>query len=236
MDMTEVSNQQFVAYLNGLGDAVQIRNGDLVVYDGKVIYDLSCYNCKNWWEERIVWNGVQFSVVAGYEEHPVAMVSWHGADGYCTNVGGRLPTEAQWEYAARGATGNLYPWGNDFGCARGNFDDETAFDDFVIPGGMGCDGYDTTAPVGSFPVGASWAGVLDLSGNVWEWTADWYSDYSAARQDNPTGQVTGDLKVLRGGGWSNSVMLSLRGAYRYREDPFVRTAGFGFRCVVVPGD
>ncbi len=217
LDRTEVTNRQFVVYLNGLGAAVRVEDNELVYYNEDVIYDLICTNCTNW-EERIVWDGAQFSVATGYEEHPVVLVSWYGAAGYCVSVGASLPTEAQWEYAARGPENFIYPWGNTWQVGFAN-----CSEDFCE------DGYDRTAPVGSFPAGASWAGVVDLSGNVWEWTADWYGDYPAERQVNPTGPVTGTYRVVRGGGWYY-IGYYLRAANRNDVTPALRDLEFGFRC------
>jgi formylglycine-generating enzyme required for sulfatase activity len=163
------------------------------------------------------------------DEQPVVGVSWYNAQTYCEWIGGRLPTEAEWEYAARGVEGNVYPWGDTFDCARGNFDDETSLDDYVVPGGAGCDGYDMTAPVGRFEAGKSWCGVHDMAGNVWEWVADWYGDYPSQAQTNPAGPETGAYKVLRGGGWY-SQSDSVRSAYRYGYNPSDRGIVYGFRC------
>jgi formylglycine-generating enzyme required for sulfatase activity len=172
---------------------------------------------------------------ASKADHPVVCVDWHGAQAYCEWAGGRLPTEAEWEYAARGLQGNIYPWGDEFECSRSNLDDETEVDDFVVLGGEGCDGYERTAPVGSFEDGASWCGALDMAGNVWEWVVDWYdADYYAdSPARNPQGPDSGDSRVLRGSSWANR-SIEVRSALRHWYPPHIRLDFMGLRCVVVP--
>ncbi|MCK4449625.1 MAG: formylglycine-generating enzyme family protein, partial [Anaerolineae bacterium] len=154
------------------------------------------------------------------DNHPVVGVSWHDVDAYCKWAGGRLPTEAEWEYTARGEEGYIYPWGNDAPtCERAQFGD--------------CSG--RAVPVGSLPDGASWCGTLDMAGNVWEWTADWYGSYTSASQTNPTGPADGDYKVLRGGGCLSN-WADVRAALRLSYNPANRDGDFGFRCAgVAPG-
>ena len=153
---------------------------------------------------------------------PVVGVFWDDAAAYAAWVGGRLPTEAEWEYAARGTEGRVYPWGNTWDCAKGNFDTD-----------CGSDIYESTAPVGSFPAGASWVGALDMAGNVWEWVADWYGPYPSGKQVNPTGPASGDYRVLRGGAFRSSGVVA-RCAFRYRVVPVDRFGYLGFRVVVAP--
>ena len=154
------------------------------------------------------------------EDYPVAGIPWQDAVDYCTWVGGKLPSETEWEAAARGPQSSTFPWGGEFDCERANlYDPDTRCND----------GYSEPSPVGSFPEGVSWCGAYDLTGNVWEWTAKPFWEYSLKNETiepDSTGQY-----VLRGGSWGYPPAFS-RSAYRYLVPPDADYLAVGFRCVV----
>jgi formylglycine-generating enzyme required for sulfatase activity len=165
-----------------------------------------------------------------YDNHPVVNVTWHNARQYALWAGGLLPTEAQWEYAARGPEDWIYPWGNAFNGTRLNYCDTNcaSYDrDLNVN-----DGYADTAPVGSYPDGASWVGALDMSGNVWEWLTDQYDQNfygtSEASQPDPTGPALGAGRIIRGGSWS-SISERVRASFRSWDQPGVSHPYYGFR-------
>ena len=158
---------------------------------------------------------------------PVESVTWYEAMEYCEKVGKRLPTEAEWEWAAKGGKQSTFAWGNEVESNRANFCDRSC--DKRWKEKQFEDGYSHTAPVGSFP--ANDFGVYDMAGNVYEWVLDWYGEdyYEKKPHDNPKGPEKGNRKVIRGGSWIN-YPDSLRSAFRRWSQPDVRFNDTGFRC------
>ncbi len=203
MDQTEVTNEMY---------ARCVVDSACSPHDG---YDTSSYTRDSYYGN------------VTYADFPVIYVKWDQAAAYCTWAGRELPTEAQWEYAARGGlVGALYPWGNEApGCALGAQNGAQYGN---------CLRDDTIAAASFAP---NYYGLYDMAGNVMEWVADWYSRtyYSISPVSNPTGPDNGNYKVLRGGGWRYGVG-DLRVADRNYNDPLVKTDHVGFRCAASPGN
>ena len=215
----EVTVAQYLAFCAATGHVQPTWPGNWIDYND--LNSISWCNSSDWTDPAM-------------QQQPIVDVDWYDAEAYAAWAGVSLPSEAQYEYAARGPEENNYPWG---GTA-------TATDP--------CNGWDQTKcancwnsydvcistwPVGSFPQGASWCGAEDLAGNVWEWCQDWYGDYSSTPVTNPTGPATGSYRVLRGCSWVYGGEDFFRGECRYENDyPNGWYNSFGFRCVAVsPG-
>jgi len=215
MDIYEVTNGEYVEFLNSVKPSDEERKGWVVIRD-----DLETEERKKWWPTEIVYKEGSYRAVRGFENHPVLSVSWFGADAYCRWKGKRLPTEAEWEKAARGGVeGKAYPWGNAYptqGVVFGR-----VWEDRALPA--------PTMPVGSYlPNGY---GLYDMAGNVSEWVYDWYDPdyYKVSPDDNPRGPGKGVNKVIRGGGWMDTA-LNIRVSSRFYMTPKSLPMNTGFRC------
>ncbi len=201
IDRYEVTNEKYLEFALATGHRPAL--------------DDSCESetCK----EGNLWDGYSFP--NKIKNQPVIQVSWYDADSYCRWRDKRLPTEAEWEKAARGTEGFLYPWGNSPPTpAHTNYNRKWK-------------GYATLSDVGKHPPGISIYGVYDMTGNVWEWVADWYdlTYYPRARKKNPKGPKEGQNKLVRGGSWVNNDDV-LHSAFRRWSRPEVRFNDTGFRC------
>ncbi len=200
IDIYEVTNEKYLEFVKATGHRPAL--------------DETCETdaCR----EGNLWKADGFS--DSIRNQPVTQVSWQDADTYCRWRGKRLPTEAEWEKAARGPSGNLFPWGSDMPPGRATYRRKWR-------------GVSTLTDVGSYPSGASIYSVHDMAGNVWEWVADWYDMgyYQKKILDNPKGPKTGQFKVVRGGSWVNYAD-TLHSAFRRWSRPDVRFNDTGFRC------
>lgn len=174
----------------------------------------------------------------GRDKHPINCVTWQMAHDYCAVAKKRLPTEAEWEYAARGSDGRKFPWGEEVDEMERMNAGGTEFNAWEKAEGLPLsarmydmdDGYAGTAPVGSFPRGKTQLGAFDMVGNVWEWTDDWFAVYTAEEQVQPHGAVAGDRKAIRGGGFNGGYPTWVNPAFRYWQVPNASTPAIGFRC------
>ncbi|MFQ5449576.1 MAG: formylglycine-generating enzyme family protein [Nitrospinaceae bacterium] len=200
IDLYEVSNEKYLEFVRATGHRPAL--------------DDSCETVKC--REGNLWQGTSFP--PAIRNQPVTQVNWFDADSYCRWRGKRLPSEAEWEKAARGSSGSIYPWGSGSPKGRATYLRKWR-------------GVFTMTDVGSYPNGASLYGAYDMAGNVWEWVDDWYhiNYYRRGTRKNPRGPARGEFKVVRGGSWVN-FPDSLRSAFRRWSRPEVRFNDTGFRC------
>lgn len=200
IDRFEVTNKSFAAFVDAGG------------------YEKQAYwSVDGWaWLSRQPVQGPS-DCLGDLPDDPVSCVTWYEAEAYATWRGGRLPSEAEWEYAARGPRSLTYPWGNDFDGSRCNVVDSAG-----------------PVPVGSYPNGVSWVGAHDMAGNAMEWVQDWLGSdyYQVSPTDDPTGPTSGTRKVEKGGWWGSNLFVA-RSAYRHFEDaPDYQDPHIGFRIVI----
>jgi len=216
IDVYEVTNQQFANFLNNQGN--QEEGG--VTWLDSIDEDVHIVESGGTWEPE-----------SGFADHPAIELSWYGAQAYCEWQEKRLPTEAEWEYAARGPDNLIFPWSNEFDGSLVNFCDSNCTESWADSGQD--DGYERTAPIGTYKDNVSWVGAYDMSGNVWEWVADWYDEayYSVSPGTNPPGPNSSPegRRVLRGGSWVDLADI-LRAAHRYGITPDNSLSYRGFRC------
>jgi formylglycine-generating enzyme required for sulfatase activity len=204
-------------------DTYRISRHLVTVADYRQFVEGDGYTDSRWWP---VGGFGEFAQPAGWQDQllfpnrPVVGVSWFEASAFAAWRDCRLPTEAEWERAARGTDGRRFPWGNDYvNPSRLNF----------VESKIG-----EPTPVGLYPLGATPDGIHDMAGNVWEWCHDWFAEdyYQKSPVTNPTGPACGTERVLRGGGW-RSIPSHVRSAVCYRGTPDVRSNDVGFRIVRV---
>lgn len=199
-------------------DQSEVTNADFEVFVKDSGYRTAAY----WSEKGVAWlkrQDVSKLPVACEDveaDHPRVCVTWYEAEAYAAWRGGQLPTEAQWEFAARGSESRVYPWGDEWDASKANVVDSSGL-----------------SAVGTYPEGVSWVGAYDMAGNAMEWVQDWLSSayYANSPKDDPTGAASGSKKVEKGGWWGSNPYVA-RSAYKHFEDPpTYQDHHIGFRVV-----
>ena len=222
IDQTEVTNAMYTAFLNEEGNQSEQGVSWLEPGEGHrgIVYG------------HIIERNNEYYPKPDYEDYPAIEVSWYGAAAYCHWVGGRLPTEAEWEYTARGPQNHVYPWGEQFNGTLVNYCDATCRESWRDDNFS--DGESKWGSVGRYSDGRSWCGALDMAGNVWEWVSDWWSSnyYAHSPADNPRGPETGNLRIARGGSWYEESWRVSPSCRKALTPSSYRMHWIGFRCAM----
>jgi formylglycine-generating enzyme required for sulfatase activity len=221
MSRYEITNALYAAFLN----AKSIGSNGVYAL-GAYPSEPLIYDCGT--DNGLSYTGTDWQFEPGFENHPVVCVTWYGAQEFATYAGGRLPTEAEWEYACRGETTSAYNTGDCLNNTQANYN-------WLFPL-TGCSNTSTTSPNQTLNVisnSPNAYGLYNMHGNVWEWCADWYGAYPTTLQTNPTGPSTGTLRLIRGGSFGSNAQVC-RSANRTFGNPFFNDIFYGFRLAFAP--
>ncbi|MFZ4462719.1 MAG: formylglycine-generating enzyme family protein [Bacteroidales bacterium] len=216
----EITNAQFAEFLNdnNIGISGINVNGN---YPSQILVTESSWN----WDWGLHYTGGLWLPAEGYQNHPVINISWYGAAEFAKHCGGRLPTEAEWEFACRANTNTAFNTGNCLSKAQSNYNWANPYST--------CNNENSTYSNGTQAVGScapNALGLFDMHGNVWEWCSDYFGMYPSDAQTNPSGPESGDGRIVRGGGYSSDAS-SCRSATRGYNPPEVKYISIGFRIV-----